>query len=92
LRQYRGDVRERLLRLCDECLGEAAVLVLTDHTADEHHFATRANQKVAAIKAERTHVVPLVLIFGLVIGAMTGGLATPTQAAARRPSACSCSR
>jgi tripartite ATP-independent transporter DctM subunit len=29
-----------------------------------------------------THVVPLVLIFGLVIGAMTGGLATPTEAAA----------
>jgi tripartite ATP-independent transporter DctM subunit len=28
------------------------------------------------------HVVPLVLIFGLVIGAMTGGLATPTEAAA----------
>jgi tripartite ATP-independent transporter DctM subunit len=27
-------------------------------------------------------VVPLVLIFGLVIGAMTGGLATPTEAAA----------
>ena len=29
-----------------------------------------------------THVVPLVLIFGLVIGAMTGGFATPTEAAA----------
>ena len=29
-----------------------------------------------------THVIPLVLIFGLVIGAMTGGLATPTEAAA----------
>jgi tripartite ATP-independent transporter DctM subunit len=29
-----------------------------------------------------THVVPLVLIFGLVIGAMTGGWATPTEAAA----------
>jgi tripartite ATP-independent transporter DctM subunit len=29
-----------------------------------------------------THVVPLVLIFALVIGAMTGGLATPTEAAA----------
>ncbi len=29
-----------------------------------------------------THVVPLVLIFGLVIGAMTGGVATPTEAAA----------
>jgi tripartite ATP-independent transporter DctM subunit len=29
-----------------------------------------------------THVVPLMLIFGLVIGAMTGGLATPTEAAA----------
>jgi TRAP-type C4-dicarboxylate transport system permease large subunit len=28
------------------------------------------------------HVVPLVLIFGLVIGAMTGGFATPTEAAA----------
>jgi TRAP-type mannitol/chloroaromatic compound transport system permease large subunit len=28
-----------------------------------------------------TQVVPLVLIFGLVIGAMTGGLATPTEAA-----------
>ena len=27
-----------------------------------------------------THVVPLVLIFGLVIGAMTGGWATPTEA------------
>jgi tripartite ATP-independent transporter DctM subunit len=29
-----------------------------------------------------THVVPLVLIFALVIGAMTGGWATPTEAAA----------
>jgi tripartite ATP-independent transporter DctM subunit len=29
-----------------------------------------------------THVVPLVLIFALVIGAMTGGIATPTEAAA----------
>ena len=29
-----------------------------------------------------THVVPLVTIFGLVIGAMTGGFATPTEAAA----------
>jgi tripartite ATP-independent transporter DctM subunit len=29
-----------------------------------------------------THVIPLVLIFGLVIGAMTGGFATPTEAAA----------
>ncbi len=29
-----------------------------------------------------THVVPLLLIFGLVIGAMTGGFATPTEAAA----------
>jgi tripartite ATP-independent transporter DctM subunit len=29
-----------------------------------------------------THVVPLVLIFALVIGAMTGGFATPTEAAA----------
>jgi tripartite ATP-independent transporter DctM subunit len=29
-----------------------------------------------------THVVPLLLIFGLVIGAMTGGWATPTEAAA----------
>jgi tripartite ATP-independent transporter DctM subunit len=29
-----------------------------------------------------THVVPLVIIFGLVIGAMTGGFATPTEAAA----------
>ena len=29
-----------------------------------------------------THVLPLVLIFGLVIGAMTGGWATPTEAAA----------
>ena len=29
-----------------------------------------------------SHVVPLVLIFGLVIGAMTGGFATPTEAAA----------
>jgi tripartite ATP-independent transporter DctM subunit len=29
-----------------------------------------------------THVVPLVVIFGLVIGAMTGGWATPTEAAA----------
>src|SRR6266511_802002 len=29
-----------------------------------------------------TQVVPLVLIFGLVIGAMTGGFATPTEAAA----------
>ncbi len=29
-----------------------------------------------------THVVPLVLIFGLVIGAMTGGFATTTEAAA----------
>lgn len=29
-----------------------------------------------------THVMPLVLIFGLVIGAMTGGFATPTEAAA----------
>jgi tripartite ATP-independent transporter DctM subunit len=28
------------------------------------------------------HVVPLLLIFGLVIGAMTGGFATPTEAAA----------
>ncbi len=28
------------------------------------------------------HVVPLVLIFGVVIGAMTGGFATPTEAAA----------
>ena len=29
-----------------------------------------------------THVIPLVLIFALVIGAMTGGFATPTEAAA----------
>jgi tripartite ATP-independent transporter DctM subunit len=29
-----------------------------------------------------THVLPLILIFGLVIGAMTGGFATPTEAAA----------
>ena len=29
-----------------------------------------------------THVIPLVLIFGLVIVAMTGGFATPTEAAA----------
>src|SRR5260221_14274454 len=29
-----------------------------------------------------THVVPLAIIFGLVIGAMTGGFATPTEAAA----------
>jgi tripartite ATP-independent transporter DctM subunit len=29
-----------------------------------------------------THVLPLVLIFALVIGAMTGGFATPTEAAA----------
>ena len=29
-----------------------------------------------------TNVVPLLLIFGLVIGAMTGGFATPTEAAA----------
>src|SRR5947207_13077937 len=29
-----------------------------------------------------THVMPLVLIFALVIGAMTGGFATPTEAAA----------
>ena len=54
MRQHRGDVRERhLLRLCDESLGEAAVLVLTDHTADEHRFAARADEKVAAINAER---------------------------------------
>src|SRR5438309_2814697 len=32
-----------------------------------------------------THVVPLVTIFGLVIGAMTGGFATPTEAAAIGP-------
>ena len=30
------------------------------------------------------HVLPLVLIFGLVVGAMTGGWATPTEAAAHR--------
>ncbi len=29
-----------------------------------------------------SHVMPLILIFGLVIGAMTGGFATPTEAAA----------
>ena len=29
-----------------------------------------------------THVLPLVLIFALVVGAMTGGWATPTEAAA----------
>ncbi|MCC6777789.1 MAG: TRAP transporter large permease [Hyphomicrobiales bacterium] len=29
-----------------------------------------------------THVLPLVLIFALVVGAMTGGFATPTEAAA----------
>src|SRR5262249_52879584 len=43
LRQHRGNVGERLFRLRDESLRKAAALVLADHAADEHHFATRAH-------------------------------------------------
>jgi len=43
LRQHRGNVGERLLRLRDESLRKAAALVLANHAADEHHFAARAD-------------------------------------------------
>src|SRR6516162_8565292 len=43
LRQHRGDVLERLLHLRHESRGEAALLVLADHAADEHHFTARAD-------------------------------------------------
>src|SRR5262249_13019424 len=43
VRQHRGDVLESLLHLRHEARGEAALLVLADHAADEHHFAARAD-------------------------------------------------
>ena len=44
--------------------------------------AEEGPQGVARWLPLATHVLPLVLIFALVIGAMTGGFATPTEAAA----------
>ena len=41
--EHRRDILERELHLRDEAIGEAALAVLADHAADEHHLAARAD-------------------------------------------------
>ncbi len=49
-RQHRGDVLERELHLRDEAVGEAALAVLADHAADEHHLAAREDAVGEALR------------------------------------------
>src|SRR5262249_46099204 len=48
--EHRGDVLQREPRLRDEAVGEAAIAVLPDHAADEHHAAMRQDAVGEALR------------------------------------------